>query len=51
MGQGLKTRIVVTLGLLLSLNASSQAQDKGLRKFHWGVTSLSASQWIPWIAK
>jgi len=51
MGRGLKTRIVVTLGLLLSLSASSQAQDKGLRKFHWGVTSLSASQWIPWIAK
>ena len=29
----------------------AQAQEKGLRKFHWGVTSLSASQWIPWIAK
>jgi NitT/TauT family transport system substrate-binding protein len=27
------------------------AQDRALKKFRWGVTSLSASQWIPWIAK
>jgi hypothetical protein len=26
-------------------------EDKALKKFRWGVTSLSASQWIPWIAK
>lgn len=51
MGRGLRKRIILTLGLLLSLSAISWAQDKGLRKFHWGVTSLSASQWIPWIAK
>ena len=25
--------------------------QKPLKKFRWGVTSLSASQWIPWIAK
>lgn len=30
------------------LPAASSAQ---LKKFRWGVTSLSASQWIPWIAK
>ena len=29
----------------------AQAQDKSLKKIHWGVTSLSASNWIPWIAK
>ena len=29
----------------------SHAQDKSLKKIRWGVTSLSASQWIPWIAK
>ena len=29
----------------------ASAQDKPLKKFRWGVTSLSASQWIPWIAK
>jgi len=28
-----------------------QAQDKPLKKISWGVTSLSASNWIPWIAK
>jgi NitT/TauT family transport system substrate-binding protein len=36
---------VVVLGTL------SHAQDKSLKKIRWGVTSLSASQWIPWIAK
>ena len=30
---------------------SAQAQDKQLKKISWGVTSLSASNWIPWIAK
>jgi NitT/TauT family transport system substrate-binding protein len=30
---------------------SASAQDKPLKKIIWGVTSLSASQWIPWIAK
>jgi NitT/TauT family transport system substrate-binding protein len=28
-----------------------QAQDKPLKKISWGVTSLSASNWIPWVAK
>ncbi|MGE5219709.1 MAG: ABC transporter substrate-binding protein [Chloroflexota bacterium] len=27
------------------------AQNKALKKINWGVTSLSASNWIPWIAK
>ena len=27
------------------------AQDKPRKKINWGVTSLSASNWIPWIAK
>ena len=30
---------------------SVEAQDKQLKKISWGVTSLSASNWIPWIAK
>jgi NitT/TauT family transport system substrate-binding protein len=30
---------------------SGYTQDKPLKKIRWGVTSLSASQWIPWIAK
>jgi ABC-type nitrate/sulfonate/bicarbonate transport system substrate-binding protein len=41
-------------GLLVSAlisGAVSQAQERPLRKIHWGVTSLSASNWIPWLAK
>src|SRR4029434_8216478 len=30
---------------------SVHAQDKGLKKIIWGQTSISSSQWIPWIAK
>ncbi|MPZ77678.1 MAG: hypothetical protein GEU77_14260 [Deltaproteobacteria bacterium] len=44
--------------LILSLVVGSvflfsvaQAQDRPLKKISWGVTSLSASNWIPWIAK
>jgi NitT/TauT family transport system substrate-binding protein len=29
----------------------ARAQDKALKKISWGVTSLSASNWIPWLAK
>src|SRR4051812_33599951 len=39
----------LAISLLSIVNAVSQ--DKPLKKFRWGVTSLSASQWIPWIAK
>ncbi len=41
----------LTAVFLLLAFGNSNAQDKGLKKFRWGVTSLSASQWIPWIAK
>lgn len=39
------------IGLWVTLVPLSEGQDKPLKKFRWGVTSLSASQWIPWIAK
>jgi NitT/TauT family transport system substrate-binding protein len=45
---------VVVAALLASLMGSAHsalAQDKPLKKIGWGVTSLSASNWIPWIAK
>ena len=29
----------------------SFSQDKSLKKITWGQTSISSSQWIPWIAK
>jgi NitT/TauT family transport system substrate-binding protein len=31
--------------------SGAQAQEKALKKISWGVTSLSASNWIPWLAK
>src|SRR5258708_4022179 len=42
------------LTFLISIAAFAtlvQAQDKGLKKIIWGQTSISSSQWIPWIAK
>ncbi len=43
--------LVVVLLLLIDSHSSSLAQDKPLKKINWGVTSLSAGNWIPWIAK
>jgi NitT/TauT family transport system substrate-binding protein len=37
--------------LCVILTSTAEGQDKSLKKIRWGVTSLSASQWIPWIAK
>ena len=48
------SRNVVWLALALQLltgGSSAQAQDKSLKKIYWGVTSISASNWIPWLAK
>ncbi|TMA78678.1 MAG: hypothetical protein E6J74_41410, partial [Deltaproteobacteria bacterium] len=42
--------LLLAVGVMLFVNFAN-AQDKSLKKFHWGVTSLSASQWLPWIAK
>jgi NitT/TauT family transport system substrate-binding protein len=48
------SRIVMLTALVVALSSAAPpvpAQDKGLKKISWGVTSLSASNWIPWIAK
>ena len=37
-------------GLVLAV-VPARAQDRPRKKINWGVTSLSASNWIPWIAK
>jgi len=42
---------VTLIASLIGLPLFAQAQDKPLKKISWGVTSLSASNWIPWIAK
>ena len=36
---------------MTQFHSSTLAQDKPLKKINWGVTSLSAGNWIPWIAK
>ena len=46
----------LTLGFFLGVMsvlwcAVASAQDKPLKKIYWGVTSISASNWIPWLAK
>jgi NitT/TauT family transport system substrate-binding protein len=46
-----KILFVTVLSSLIGLPLFAQAQDKPLKKISWGVTSLSASNWIPWIAK
>ena len=46
-----RVQIVFCSLFVFSLGFTVGAQDKPLKKFRWGVTSLSASQWIPWIAK
>lgn len=45
-------RLLVALVFVGLAGASlGLAQDKPLRKIRWGVTSISASNWIPWLAK
>ena len=53
MGRTLAGKLVLIALVIGSFGrpCSVQAQDKSLKKISWGVTSLSASNWIPWIAK
>ena len=46
-----KIVVIAFLASLIGSGLSAQAQDKPLKKIGWGVTSLSAGNWIPWIAK
>ena len=46
-----KILFVTVIASLIGLPLFAQAQDKPLKKIRWGVTSISASNWIPWIAK
>src|SRR3989442_8338493 len=43
--------VIVFLATAAFPIARGQAQDKPLKKIRWGVTALSASNWIPWLAK
>jgi ABC-type nitrate/sulfonate/bicarbonate transport system substrate-binding protein len=50
LGNKILSLLVPGLAVLLCFSVSP-AQDKELKKIRWGVTSISASNWIPWIAK
>ena len=43
--------IVAALVSVIALTAESRAQDKPLKKLSYGVSTLSANLWIPWLAK
>jgi len=43
--------VALVVAGLMSWAIRAPAQDKPLKKISWGVTSLSASNWIPWVAK
>src|SRR5215475_7214411 len=43
--------IFAAFAALLVLPLVSGAQDKPLKKITWGMTALTASMWIPWLAK
>ena len=47
----LRQLIFALLVFVFALNGSSLAQDRPLKKLNWGVTTLSASMWVPWLAK
>jgi NitT/TauT family transport system substrate-binding protein len=46
-----KFLLVAVVAACVAWRAPAQAQTKPLRQINWGVTSLSASNWIPWLAK
>jgi NitT/TauT family transport system substrate-binding protein len=47
----LRIFLIALLASVIGSVSSVHAQDKARKKINWGVTSLSASNWIPWIAK
>src|ERR1051325_11645988 len=46
-----QTGFLVALLYSILVTPDGYAQTKALKKINWGVTSLSASNWIPWVAK
>ena len=43
--------VIAAITCTILLSSLSVAQDKPLKKVSWGMTALSASMWIPWLAK
>jgi ABC-type nitrate/sulfonate/bicarbonate transport system substrate-binding protein len=46
-----KVILIVLAISILGWQSPAMAQNKPLKEIRWGVTSLSASNWIPWLAK
>ncbi len=46
-----KVILIVLAISILGWQLPAMAQNKPLKEIRWGVTSLSASNWIPWLAK
>jgi len=44
-------RIVLALILLMAMAQQGAAQDKPLKKIYWGISTLSPTLWIPYLAK
>ena len=44
-------RVLVLVVSILAIFWDAIAQERPLKKINWGVTSLSAGNWIPWVAK
>jgi NitT/TauT family transport system substrate-binding protein len=45
-----QTGLIVALLYSILVVPDGHGQTKALKKINWGVTSLSASNWIPWVA-
>ncbi len=43
--------LTVIMLLVVALSGDTSVYAQGLKKIIWGQTSISSSQWIPWIAK
>jgi NitT/TauT family transport system substrate-binding protein len=46
-----RSRILSLLLSVLALAAQSEARDRPLKKIYWGVSTLSPTLWIPFVAK
>ena len=46
-----RSGVLSVVFVLLVLAAQSAAQDKPLKKIYWGVSTLSPTLWIPYLAK
>src|SRR5207237_2255700 len=47
----LAKKIFILMIFVIGLHCSGFAQDRPLKNITWGMTALTASMWIPWLAK